>query len=137
MWYKLIFIVGGIYTVIKTKVPVTVEEYGGRYYLIGPLSKKNSSLEVETWEPEDSVVKECINEMQSCGVKILHGKWLVDGSPNVILFELESVAHRTAEWRGDLWNLAGIPCPSSDQEMNDAVLFGYLNAWFLGLVRIV
>jgi glycogen synthase len=27
--------VGGIYTVIKTKVPVTVSEYGERYCLIG------------------------------------------------------------------------------------------------------
>lgn len=117
-------------------MPVTAEEYGGRYYLIGPLIKKNSSLEVEVCEPEDTLIRECINEMRSSGVKILHGKWLVDGSPNVILFDLESMSHRLTEWRSDIWNVAGIPCPSSDQEMSDAVIFGYLNAWFLGLVRI-
>lgn len=43
--------VGGIYTVIKTKAPVTVAEYGGRYTLIGPLSYKTAPMEVENVEP--------------------------------------------------------------------------------------
>jgi glycogen(starch) synthase len=129
-------LVGGIYTVLKTKVPITVEEYGNRYCLIGPLSKKNSSLEVEICEPEDSLIQECLNEMRCNGVKVLFGKWLVDGSPSVILFDLEAVIHRLNEWKSDLWNFAGIPSPSNDQEMNDAIIFGYLNAWFLGLVLV-
>lgn len=127
-------LVGGIYTVLKTKVPITVEEYGNRYCLIGPLSKKNSSLEVEICEPEDVLIQECIEEMRCNGVKVLFGKWLVDGSPSVILFDLENMVHRLHEWKGDLWKVTGIPSPSNDQEMNDAIIFGYLNAWFLGLV---
>lgn len=43
--------VGGIYTVIKTKAPVTVAEYGSRYTLIGPLSYKTAPMEVENVEP--------------------------------------------------------------------------------------
>ena len=72
--------------------------------------------------------------MRNSGVKVFFGKWLVDGSPSVVLFDLESATHRLNEWKGDLWSVAGIPCPSNDQEMNDAIIFGYLNAWFLGLV---
>lgn len=44
--------VGGIYTVIKTKAPVTCQEYGDRYTLIGPLSYKSAPMEVDAidWE---------------------------------------------------------------------------------------
>ena len=31
--------VGGIYSVIKSKAPVTTAEYGDRYTLIGPLNR--------------------------------------------------------------------------------------------------
>lgn len=129
------YLVGGIYTVLKTKVPITVEEYGNRYCLIGPLSKKNSSFEVEICEPENALIRNCLEEMRFSGVKVLSGKWLVEGSPSVILFDLEAMLHRLNEWKSDLWNIAGIPSPSNDQEMNDAIIFGYLNAWFLGLVH--
>jgi hypothetical protein len=43
--------VGGIYTVIKTKTPVTCKEFGDRYTLIGPLSYKTAPMEVEQMDP--------------------------------------------------------------------------------------
>ena len=98
------------------------------------MSKTNSSFEVEVCDPEDNTIKECLNEMRDAGVKLSFGKWLIDGSPSVILFDLEVMLHRLNEWKCDLWNLSKIPCPSNDQEMNDAVIFGYLIEWFLGLV---
>ena len=45
---------GGIYTVIKTKTPVTVQEYGNRYCLIGPLNYKTAPLEVDVIERPDN-----------------------------------------------------------------------------------
>ena len=36
-------IVGGIYSVIKSKAPVTTAEYGDRYTLIGPLHAESVS----------------------------------------------------------------------------------------------
>ena len=35
--------VGGIYSVIKSKAPVTTAEYGDRYTLIGPLNRASVS----------------------------------------------------------------------------------------------
>jgi glycogen(starch) synthase len=35
--------VGGIYSVIKSKAPVTTAEYGERYTLIGPLNHQSVS----------------------------------------------------------------------------------------------
>lgn len=44
---------------------------------------------------------------------------------------------RMNEWKTDLWNLAGIPSPPNDHETNEAIVFGYIVAWFLGEVRPV
>ncbi|KAF9782427.1 glycogen synthase [Thelephora terrestris] len=124
--------VGGIYTVIKTKIPVTVSEYGDRYCLIGPLSYKSAPMEVEPEEPTDPFLRETIESMRAKGVILLYGRWLVEGAPKVILFDTGSQYSRLDEWKGDLWNLAGIPTPPNDHETNEAIVFGYIVAWFLG-----
>ncbi|KAF8321343.1 glycogen synthase [Clavulina sp. PMI_390] len=124
--------VGGIYTVIKTKVPVTVKEYGDRYCLMGPLSYKTAPMEVEAYEPTEPALIATLAAMRERGAKVLYGRWLIEGAPNVILFDTNSQLHKLDEWKGDLWNLAGIPSPPNDTETNDAILFGYLVAWFLG-----
>ncbi|KAF8699536.1 Glycogen synthase, partial [Rhizoctonia solani] len=124
--------VGGIYTVIKTKVPVTVAEYGDRYTLIGPLSYKSAPMEVEPQEPKDPTVASTLQAMRDRGIKCLYGRWLIEGAPQVLLFDTGSAYGRLDEWKGDLWNLAGIPSPPGDHETNEAIIFGYLVAWFLG-----
>lgn len=128
--------VGGIYTVIKTKVPVTVSEYGDRYCLIGPLSYKTAPMEVEQQEPTDPHLAASLDALRSAGVKCLYGRWLVEGAPHVLLFDTGSQYSRLDEWKGDLWNLAGIPTPPNDHETNETIIFGYIVAWFLGEVRL-
>ncbi|KAF8887036.1 glycogen synthase [Gymnopilus junonius] len=124
--------VGGIYTVIKTKVPVTVSEFGDRYCLIGPLSYKTAPMEVEAEEPTDEHLAAALESMRAQGVKALYGRWLIEGNPHVLLFDTGSAYSRLDEWKGDLWNLAGIPSPPNDHETNETIVFGYLVAWFLG-----
>jgi hypothetical protein len=127
-------IVGGIYTVLKSKAPVTCHEYGDRYTMIGPLSYKTASLEVEALEPDSPELKLALNSMTERGVKYLYGRWLIEGAPKVLLFDTGSVYQKLDEWKGDLWSVAGIPSPPNDKETNEAILFGYLVAWFLGEV---
>jgi len=129
--------VGGIYTVIKTKVPVTVSEYGDRYCLIGPLSYKTAPMEVEAEEPTDEHLAVVLESMRAQGVKALYGRWLIEGNPHVLLFDTGSAYSRLDEWKGDLWNLAGIPSPPNDHETNETIVFGYLVAWFLGDVSFL
>lgn len=72
--------------------------------------------------------------MRERGVKLIYGRWLIEGAPKVILFDTGSAYDRLDEWKGDLWNLAGIPTPPNDNETNETIIFGYLVAWFLGEV---
>ena len=125
-----------IAAVIKTKAPVTCQEYGDRYTLIGPLSYKSAPMEVEAMEPTDPYMKETLDSMRDRGVKFLYGRWLIEGGPKVLLFDTGSCFNRLDEWKTDLWNLAGIPTPPSDQETNETIVFGYLVAWFLGEVSL-
>ena len=94
--------VGGIYTVIKTKVPVTVSEYGDRYTLIGPLSYKTAPMEVEAQEPTDPHLAATLAGMHATGVKILYSRWLIEGTPNILLFDTGSQYSRHDEWKADL-----------------------------------
>lgn len=124
-------LVGGINTVIRSKAPVTEEEYGDRYVLIGPYFPHRADLEVEATEPE-GIMKEALRSFEESGINYKFGKWLVEGAPQVLLVDTQSAVSRLAEWKGDFWSLTGIGSPDNDREMNDAILFGYLVAWFLG-----
>lgn len=124
--------VGGIYSVIKSKAPVTTKEYKSRYTLIGPLNRKSASSEVEELTPTNEHLRGSLEAMSARGIKFLYGRWLIEGAPRVLLFDTSTGYSRLDEWKMDLWSVAGIPAPPSDGESNEAIVFGYLVAWFLG-----
>lgn len=102
--------------------------------MIGPKTDRSSLLEIDECDSPHEFVMESINAMRSHGLHIIVGKWLIEGGPMAILFDLNSAMNRLDEWKADIWNIAGIPSPPADTEMNEAVVFGYLVAWFFGEV---
>lgn len=124
--------VGGIYTVIRTKAATTVEELGDHYILLGPLNEVCMRTEVDVIEPTNEVLKRTITAMRQHDIKIVFGRWLIEGYPNVVLFDIGSSAWRIDSWKKDLWESCNIGIPVQDSECNDAVIFGALVAWFLG-----
>lgn len=123
--------VGGIYTVIRTKAASTVEELGDRYILIGPLNDVCMRTEVDVAEPANLALKKTIKTMRDHDIKIVFGRWLIEGYPNVVLFDIGSSAWRIDSWKKELWDSCNIGIPVHDTECNDAVIFGALVAWFL------
>lgn len=128
--------VGGIYSVLKSKAQVTTAEYGSTYTLLGPLNRASAAVEVEEIEPKDPALIATIRSMNERGIKTLYGRWLIDGAPRVLLFDTSTGYYKLDEWKGDLWSTAGIPSPPDDHETNEAIVFGYLIAWFLGEVGL-
>ncbi|KFY94254.1 hypothetical protein V498_03956 [Pseudogymnoascus sp. VKM F-4517 (FW-2822)] len=124
--------VGGIYSVIKSKAPVTTAEYGDRYTLIGPLNRQSAAVEVEALTPTNPALAATIAAMEERGISIVYGRWLIEGAPRVLLIDTKTAYKFLDEWKADLWNTASIPSPPGDDETNEAVVFGYLVAWFLG-----
>ena len=100
--------------------------------LIGPLNYKTAPVEVEALEPTSEPLQLTISAMRARGIKILYGRWLIEGAPKVLLFDIGSAWGHLDEWKGDLWNISKIPSPPGDHETNETIIFGYLVAWFLG-----
>ncbi|MBN3300546.1 GYS1 protein, partial [Amia calva] len=124
--------VGGIYTVIQTKARLTVEEWGERYFLIGPYFEHNVRTQVELIEPTNPALRRTIDKMNTQGCKVYFGRWLIEGGPYVVLIDVGQTAWALERWKSELWDGCGIGVPWFDRDANDAVLFGFLTAWLLG-----
>ena len=74
--------------------------------------------------------------MKARGIDLVYGRWLIEGAPRILLIDTKTGYRWLDEWKADLWNTAGIPSPPGDLETNEAVVFGYLVAWFLGEVPL-
>ena len=63
-------VVGGIYTVLRSKAAVTTGELGDQYCMIGKYNESCVKLEVEVMEPELSVMKESIEVLRKEGINV-------------------------------------------------------------------
>ncbi len=63
---------------------------------------------------------------------MITGNWLIEGFPQVVLFDIGSAASRLDGWKGDFFEHARIGIPYHDRESNDALLFGFCVFWFIG-----
>ncbi|XP_076304313.1 glycogen [starch] synthase [Tachypleus tridentatus] len=123
--------VGGIYTVIRSKAGISTEELGDQYCLLGPHNEAMVRTEVECMEPPESVFRTALQNIRNSGIRVIYGRWLIDGYPRVVLFDIGSAAWKLDEWKRELWNTCNIGVPWHDRESNDAIIFGFLVTWFL------
>lgn len=128
--------VGGIYTVIRSKAYVSVEENGDQYCLLGPYKEASAKQEVEETDfPADGPLHQAVQKMRDQGFKVVTGTWLVDGNPQIILFDISSASWKLDEYKHELWSTCNIGIPHLDIEANDAVLLGYLVCQFIAEFR--
>ncbi|OLY81924.1 Glycogen [starch] synthase [Smittium mucronatum] len=128
--------VGGIYTVIKTKAPITSQEYGNRFYMIGPYNPKQANVEVEQSDLVDVHSNDAVKQMRDEGFNIITGRWLIEGAPQVILLDIHNHTANAAlnSWKAQLWEKTKIPSPEGDSEMDDAIKFGFMAYRFFTLI---
>ncbi len=56
--------------------------------------------------------------------KIHTGRWLVEGNPQIILFDIGSASFKMDEFKHELFEKAGIGIPHEDVECNDVCILG-------------
>ncbi|XP_026882446.2 glycogen [starch] synthase, liver [Electrophorus electricus] len=122
--------VGGIYTVLQTKAKVTVDEWGENYFMMGPYYEHNFKTQVEQCEPPTAAIKTAIDSIVNSGCQVRFGRWLIEGSPYVILFDIGAAAWNLDRWKGDLWAACSVGLPYHDRDANDSLIFGSLVTWF-------
>ncbi|MFP4355818.1 MAG: glycogen synthase [Phycisphaerae bacterium] len=117
--------VGGIYTVIRSKVPFMASQYGDRYFLIGPYNPETSPLEFEPVAESGPIGQVC-ERLRKMGLEVHYGKWLVTGQPQTILLNPASVGHKIDEAKYLLWEHHDIPSPAGDELLDSVILFGWM-----------
>jgi glycogen synthase len=124
--------VGGIYTVIRTKVPSMVEKWGENYFLIGPYFPQTASAEFEPIQDlDDSVLGKSIQKMRSMGLSVHYGYWLVTGKPRIVLFDFWATLEKIDILKKNLWDNHEIPTINSEDIVNQVIAFGEMVRIFL------
>jgi len=130
--------VGGIYTVIRSKTGVSVQELGDQYVLLGPYKEQHARTEVEEEEFSPAhPLGQAVQLQRQRGYRVVTGRWLVEGNPQVILFDIGSAAYKMNEFKQELYEKANIGVPHTDVEVNDTVILGFMVAQFLADFRCV
>lgn len=122
--------VGGIYTVLRSKVPTMVNKFGGNYCLVGPYIPQAVTTEFEEIKEVSDPFSKAVAKMREMGFEAYYGKWLVTGRPKIVLLNPLSVFNRLGEIKYGLWERHHIETPD-DHLINQVVAFGFLNSIFL------
>ncbi len=115
--------VGGIYTVIRSKLPAMIERWDDSFFLIGPYLE-NSDNEFESMRDFSDPIGESVAKMQQLGLKVYYGRWLVTGRPKVVLLDPNSVRENLATIKYLLWKNHALEINDGNALLDDVVCFG-------------
>lgn len=117
--------VGGIYTVIQSKVPYMRERWGDQYCLLGPMTSNNLPFEFQPSEDYSSPFGKAVLSMREAGFKVEYGYWLVAGKPQVILFNIFQMLDKVEGLKTELLQKDGVFI-RPDELAHQVVAFGEL-----------
>lgn len=105
--------VGGIYQVIRSKVPLMQQRWGERFLMVGPYEASKAGIEFEPARPSGWLAK-AIQKLAGEGLTVHYGRWLVPGRPRVLLIDHNSLAPQLAAIKTQLWLEHKIETPERD-----------------------
>jgi glycogen synthase len=124
--------VGGIYTVIRSKVPSVIEKWGAdNYFLIGPYFADQAAAHFDPATDYSTPIGKAVLKMQERGFDIHYGQWIVSGRPNVVLFNPFSVYDKLSEIKHFVWQDYHIALPGQDELLDKVAAFGFQVKEFL------
>lgn len=118
--------VGGIYTVIQSKVPAVLDKWDAdKYCLLGPYLEDQAAAIFEPLYDTLDPIARVVDEMNKNGYRVFYGHWLIAGRPKVVLFDPYFIYPDLGELKYNLWNNHGISTPDNDDLINQIVTFGH------------
>ncbi len=124
--------VGGIYTVIRSKVPSVIEQWGNEnYFLIGPYFEEQAAAHFEPATDYSSNIGKAVLKMQERGFEVYYGQWIVSGRPQVVLFNPFSVYDKLPEIKHFMFHDYHISLPGQDELIDKVAAFGFQVKEFL------
>lgn len=130
--------VGGIYTVIRSKAPVMVNNWGTNYCLVGPYLSRNILAELEPLDQTADVFGQAAENIRKKGYDVHYAEWLVTGRPRVVLFNPNAIEDKTLNVvKYLLWKNHGISSPPNNQLINQIIGFAYLTKMFFDELTLI
>jgi len=123
--------VGGIYTVIRSKVPEMVRQWSSNYFLVGPYAGNEAATEYEEKPLKNEAIQKAVQACRDKGMDIRTGYWLVSGRPQTILFNYQSVYDKLGDIKYFYWEHHNIDFKNHDPLMDEVLAFGYMVYQFL------
>ena len=111
--------VGGIYTVIRSKLAESLRAFDDNYFLIGPLFDYNPEFS-EDVSPESIRIRKKLKQFD---INVLVGRWKVPESPKVILVAYKDFPHKD-KLLYQLWEDFGVDSMTAGWDYHEPVLFG-------------
>lgn len=132
---EVCFQMGGIHTVILSKIQHMQRLWGGRYALIGPYISSFNYTGVLEAVPDHQIpgghVQQAVVALREMGVNIHAGFWQVPGNPFVILIDPVPVPPGFDGYRSEFLHKHRIEAPAKGDLINLYIRFGYyLEAFF-------
>lgn len=118
--------VGGIYTVIRSKVPSVIDKWGkDNYCLVGPYFAEQAAAHFDPATDFSTPIGKAVLKLQELGFDVHYGQWIVSRRPNVVLFNPYSVFDKLDEIKHFIWEDYHISLPGNDQLLDQVAAFGY------------
>ncbi|OHX65842.1 glycosyltransferase [Flammeovirga pacifica] len=116
--------VGGIYTVIKSKILNVLQHIGDdNYCLIGPYVNNNISAVFDPISDDgDDLVSKTVRSLRSKGYEVHYGRWLVSGRPKVVLFKPQNEAWKLTDIKKSNWESHNIPSFDGDDLFDQTIM---------------
>lgn len=120
---------GGIYTVIKSKVPRAKQIFGERYLLIGPYVSQKLAGEFKEETTPQEFLHEC-QQLSGEGIRCHWGRWRVKGEPRVCLIDFSGLSRQANDIKRELWERYQIDSLFAPPDFTEPVVW----AWAAGKV---
>ncbi len=115
--------VGGIYTVVKSKVELMKERYHN-YFLIGPYFPDKARLETQQVVPPERL-KRVFDRLEKEGIICYFGNWQVKGEPQVILVNFQKIIPAKNDIKKWLWESYRIDSLYSHWDFEEPMIWSY------------
>ena len=128
--------VGGIYTVIRSKVPAVEKVFGDDYLLVGPALHPDRFAEIDELSGTDDMVEHAVIKLRKKGYDVFYGVWLVTGRPRVVLFNIDKELANKKENSRELSVKFGIKENLDDFLLQQVIAFGKMTQLFFELLSV-
>lgn len=124
--------VGGIHTVIISKLPSVLAEYGDAYLSIGPwLAEPQFEFKEESLAGPWLAVS---SQLQSQGVTLHLGRWQVPGEPRAVLLDWQGLVPELTNFKIRFWEQYGLDTLGTDfYDFDTPLLWGIAVGMFTEL----